>query len=98
MDAAKGSIRQRGTNSFELRAYGVTDPLSEKTSTWTVSAGWGICNARMTVRRGTRQRESSTSAGTLLLRSEEASHCRMGQADPSRLRSHRLSDRAKRHP
>jgi hypothetical protein len=30
MNAAKGSIRQRGTNSFELRAYGVTDPLSGK--------------------------------------------------------------------
>jgi Phage integrase, N-terminal SAM-like domain len=28
MDAAKGSIRQRGTNSYELRVYGGTDPVS----------------------------------------------------------------------
>jgi hypothetical protein len=28
MDAAKGSIRQRGTNSYELRFYGGTDPVS----------------------------------------------------------------------
>ena len=28
MDAVKGSIRQRGTNSFELRVYGGTDPAS----------------------------------------------------------------------
>jgi len=30
MDAAKGSIWQRGTNLFELRVYGGTDPLSGK--------------------------------------------------------------------
>jgi hypothetical protein len=30
MNATNGSIRQRGTNSFELRTYGVTDPLSGK--------------------------------------------------------------------
>ena len=30
MDAAKGSIRQRGTGSFELRVYGGTDPSSGK--------------------------------------------------------------------
>ena len=28
MDAAKGSIRQRGSGSFELRVYGGTDPGS----------------------------------------------------------------------
>ncbi len=28
MDAARGSIRQRGTNSYELRVYGGTDPSS----------------------------------------------------------------------
>jgi integrase len=28
MDAAKGSIRQRGSDSFELRVYGGTDPVS----------------------------------------------------------------------
>jgi hypothetical protein len=28
MDAAKGSIRQRGSDSFELRVYGGTDPSS----------------------------------------------------------------------
>jgi integrase len=30
MDAAKGSIRQRGSGSFELRVYGGTDPASGK--------------------------------------------------------------------
>jgi integrase len=30
MDAAKGSIRQRGSSSFELRVYGGTDPSSGK--------------------------------------------------------------------
>jgi integrase len=30
MDAARGSIRQRGTNSYELRVYGGTDPSSGK--------------------------------------------------------------------
>ena len=28
MDAARGSIRQRGSGSFELRVYGGTDPVS----------------------------------------------------------------------
>jgi hypothetical protein len=28
MDVAKGSIRQRGTGSFELRVYGGTDPVA----------------------------------------------------------------------
>jgi hypothetical protein len=30
MDAARGSIRQRGSGSFELRVYGGTDPSSGK--------------------------------------------------------------------
>jgi hypothetical protein len=30
MDTARGSIRQRGTNSYELRVYGGTDPSSGK--------------------------------------------------------------------
>ena len=30
MDAAKGSIRQRGSGSFELRVYGGTDPTTGK--------------------------------------------------------------------
>jgi hypothetical protein len=30
MDAAKGSIRQRGSGSFELRVYAGTDPVSGK--------------------------------------------------------------------
>jgi hypothetical protein len=28
MDAGRGSIRQRGSNSYELRVYGGTDPIS----------------------------------------------------------------------
>ena len=32
MDAAKGSIRRRGTGSFELRVYGGTDPVSGRRS------------------------------------------------------------------
>jgi integrase len=30
MNAAKGSIRQRGRDSFELRVYGGTDPVSRR--------------------------------------------------------------------
>ena len=30
MDASKGSIRPRGSDSFELRVYGGTDPNSGK--------------------------------------------------------------------
>jgi hypothetical protein len=43
MDAAKGSIRQRGSDSFELRVYGATDPISGRRR-WLTRTVRGDCS------------------------------------------------------